>query len=323
MRKFEIELANDYQEWYEQASPHSTFTIFSDPVFLSTLPETKVYGYIKKGNEKFAYFAITLRNNKCFRPGFVIHNGLIISNFVFSQKIEKTNEIVFRLNEVFAEYLDREYSSIDLALHPYIRDIRPYLWLNYHSPREEDKCKVYVRYTSYLTISDLRERNEFDSKVFKGLAKGRRYDIKKARKYNAKTILSKNINLFLDFYYRMMLSQGIQVKDTAINTLERIISTLISEGKAQLFVTYFQEKPIYATVWGWDKHRAYYLYGAGDPEIIIDFKGTICCWDAILWLAKEKRIKKVDFEGVNSPYRGFFKLSFGGELLNYYWIKKS
>ena len=89
-----------------------------------------------------------------------------------------------------------------------------------------------------------------------------------------------------------------------------------------MFVTYYKDTPIYITVWGWDRHRAYYLYGAGNQWVDLRFKGTICFWDAILWLARVKRVSVIDWEGVNSPKRGFFKLSFGGSLLNYYWIKK-
>jgi len=41
-----------------------------------------------------------------------------------------------------------------------------------------------------------------------------------------------------------------------------------------------------------------------------------------VYIAKVKKIKVIDWEGVNSPQRGFFKLSFGGELLPYFWIKR-
>ena len=118
----------------------------------------------------------------------------------------------------------------------------------------------------------------------------------------------------------MMGKQGLKVKSTEL--MEKIIKSLVEKDKARMFITYYKDTPIYITVWGWDRHRAYYLYGAGNQWVDLRFKGTICFWDAILWLARVKRGSVIDWEGVNSPKRGFFKLSFGGSLLNYYWIKK-
>ena len=36
---------------------------------------------------------------------------------------------------------------------------------------------------------------------------------------------------------------------------------------------------------------------------------------------KEQKIKLVDFEGINSPSRGLFKQSFGGESVMYFEIE--
>ena len=49
--------------------------------------------------------------------------------------------------------------------------------------------------------------------------------------------------------------------------------------------------------------------------------GTAIIWDAFFILRK-LGIKKLDLEGVNSPNRGWFKLSFGGSLENYYEVNK-
>ena len=43
-------------------------------------------------------------------------------------------------------------------------------------------------------------------------------------------------------------------------------------------------------------------------------------WDAFLDLAASG-VKEIDLEGVNSPLRGHFKLSFGGSILPYYRLK--
>lgn len=313
--KFKIQIEKDKYKWYKQAYKNKTFTIFSDPDFLDNFEEEKIYGYILKGNEKKAFFNITLKNEKLFRPGAVIHNGIILNDNVFSQKQVRKNLDMYYINEAFVEYLEKNFGSIDLALHPYIIDIRPYLWLNYHSPNEEDKCKVYVRYTSYLNIENLEN-------LFDGLLEIRKRNIKEAKNKKVLTKIENKVELFCKFYKETIESQGYKVEDKALETLSKIISSLIQREKAKMFVSYYKNKPIYITVWAWDFNRAYYMYGAGDISINLRFKGTINFWDSIEWLSKEKKIREIDWEGINSPKRGFFKQSFGGNLLNYYWIKK-
>ena len=320
MSKFRVELTDNYTEWYELASLQSSFTIFSDPDFLFNFADDKIFGFVLKGNEKKAFFSITLRDGKCKRPGLVIHNGVILNDALLNLKRVRRTLDEFYINETFVEFLDKEFNSIDLALHPYIRDIRPYLWLNYHSSREEDKCRIFVRYTSYLDISELQRKDEFNNSVFDGLLEIRKRNIREAREKNVKTKVKCVPHLFSEFYVEMMGKQGLKVKSTEL--MEKIIKSLVEKDKARMFVTYYKDTPIYITVWGWDRHRAYYLYGAGNQWVDLRFKGTICFWDAILWLARVKRVSVIDWEGVNSPKRGFFKLSFGGSLLNYYWIKK-
>ena len=51
------------------------------------------------------------------------------------------------------------------------------------------------------------------------------------------------------------------------------------------------------------------------------YDSTYCNWLAWSRLFTDHGIKHIDLEGVNSPKRGWFKLSFGGTLENYYSIE--
>jgi lipid II:glycine glycyltransferase (peptidoglycan interpeptide bridge formation enzyme) len=75
-------------------------------------------------------------------------------------------------------------------------------------------------------------------------------------------------------------------------------------------------------VYAFDDRRAYYLFGASDPELRDSPTGTAVLWDAFGALAAAG-ISQIDLEGVNSPRRGWFKMSFGGELRHYYQITKA
>ena len=66
-----------------------------------------------------------------------------------------------------------------------------------------------------------------------------------------------------------------------------------------------------------DNKRAYYLFGANDPEMRSSHTGTAVLWSAFHILAA-RGYEEMDLEGINSPHRGWFKLSFGGDIRPYY-----
>jgi lipid II:glycine glycyltransferase (peptidoglycan interpeptide bridge formation enzyme) len=70
-------------------------------------------------------------------------------------------------------------------------------------------------------------------------------------------------------------------------------------------------------VMGLDARRAYYLFGASDPALRDSHCGSAVLWDAFCFLASSG-VAEVDLEGVNSPRRGWFKLSYGAALVTYY-----
>lgn len=68
-----------------------------------------------------------------------------------------------------------------------------------------------------------------------------------------------------------------------------------------------------------DNKRAYYLLGfSHDREF--SYMGSSVLWYALSCLSK--KVSEIDFEGINSPKRGWFKLSFGGTIVPYYCLTK-
>ena len=64
------------------------------------------------------------------------------------------------------------------------------------------------------------------------------------------------------------------------------------------------------------------LFGAGTEIEKNSWSGTTINWEAFKHLAYKKFIKEIDLEGINSPNRGSFKLSFGGTIESYFKIIK-
>ena len=105
--------------------------------------------------------------------------------------------------------------------------------------------------------------------------------------------------------------------------MKNLITGLINEDRGILLEIQNEfSQTIYTVFYVWDRLRAYYLFGAGNPDKSEPWQGTLAHWESFKYLSKNMLLKEVDFEGVNSPKRGWFKLSFSGELVNYYHVKR-
>lgn len=324
MSKYTIDAVEDFAAWdaFVDASPQGT--LFSHSGYLrAAVGNWRAY-WIRKGNQIKGGLCLVLdeRGEAVALDDLVIHNGLLFAADG-DQKATKARLGRFEISEFAVDWLSREYDAIELALSPQVEDMRPFLWHNYHSERSADKFELDLRYTSYVDLRSLASCSEENTcDLFRGLETLRQRNIREARKVGATTAAEGNGALFADFYAELMRGQGEEQDAGKLERMARLVDHLIADGQGAMLVTRNpQGDPIYATVFGWDAKRAYYLFGASAPGAEERYMGTIAFWDAYCWLAR-RNIHTVDMEGVNSPRRGWFKLSFGGDLRPYYQVYK-
>ena len=102
--------------------------------------------------------------------------------------------------------------------------------------------------------------------------------------------------------------------------MERLIKALYSHNLLKMFVSRIATNQIASMAcFAIDHNKAYYLFSANDTDLRTFHAGTAVIWDALNILSS-LGVSCVDLEGVNSPDRGWFKLSFGGELKTYFEI---
>ena len=321
--RFNVREPVDDQEWDQLVEHSPQGTLFSLSAYLraSRFPFERYL--FCKGEEvrAGACFSVGEDGNSCSRAGG-IYNGLMHLEYEKVKPVKQTQD-QFEVTEFFVEWLTARYQTIELLLSPHLSDLRPFLWHNYHSTAATDRFAVDLRYTSYLDISSLQgEEAELESELFWNVETTRRQQIRKARKEQTTVQVGGDAETFVQLYAALMERQGVMLDAYEIERMGLHVRDLISSGIAQLFFVHDVEgELIYATLFGWDTKRAYYLFGVPGEGKGRSYQGTMGCWEAFLWLARQG-VTEVDMEGVNSPNRGWFKLSFGGELLPYHWMKK-
>lgn len=326
MSKFHMREVDDLTKWdaFVEFSPQGT--IFSSYTYLEAVDRKYKLYWIYKGNQVKAGLSLILSDDesRCELDDLVIYNGILFGRDQ-ERKETKASFERFELTEFVIEELDHRFKSIELTFSPHFEDMRPFLWHNYNSENQDDKFKVDLRYTSYLDISSLTEGcMEEKTTVFHRMEPLRQRNIREARKKGSTSVIERKSERFVDFYDKLMSKQGERVSQKKLRRMHRLIEVLLNKQQAMMVVSRNAAgKLLYITIFCIDRKRAYYLFGAGNPEAREHYKGTICFWEAFRFLCNDYEIIQVDMEGVNSPQRGWFKLSFGGDLRPYYQVTKS
>lgn len=322
--KFSWQPVSDPVEWDRLVNESPQGTLFSERHYLAYANIPHDLYLIRKGNQlKAGICVIKMANGSgCVRDDLVIHNGIIFPPDETKKSVRKRFE-QFELTEFAITELDRLYSPIELALSPQFEDLRPFLWHNYHDPCASKKFSIDLRYTTYLDIKDLVNIEDEQSETFHGMETLRQRHVRDASKKGGYVRIGDDGTLLVDYYRALMTRQGTPAKEEKLSRIRRLVQGLAVAGHGAIYeVLNSRGVVVYVAVYGWDNKRAYYLFGAGHPEVTEPWQGTLAHWGAFKDLARRVGIREVDLEGVNSPQRGWFKLGFGGSLVPYYEVRK-
>ncbi|MBI4936650.1 MAG: GNAT family N-acetyltransferase [Nitrosomonadales bacterium] len=310
-------------EWDGLVAASDDATIFSTSAYLAHTGCRLGLYYCYNADELRAGIAVieSADGENAVMDDLVIYGGPFFGPPTNGQNRAQRISERFEIATFIAEALATRYRDISFALAPSVTDVRPFLWHNYG--QTHDRYAVDVRYTSYLDIADFAQAHKLEDIAAYGEASSaRRQQVRYARRDGVATELFDDVNAFVAFYRMTMERQGEAVETEKLDRMEALVAGLIGAGAARMFVSRTREgAPGSIAVYAFDRRRAYYLFGASDPALRDSPAGTAVLWDAFTALAKEG-ITQIDLEGVNSPRRGWFKLSFGGDLRAYYQVYK-
>tara|TARA_B100000242_G_C43029790_1_gene479654 strand:- start:163 stop:1143 length:981 start_codon:yes stop_codon:yes gene_type:complete len=322
--KFSVDENPTPENWNNLINNSPQSNIFCESIYLNLLDNSFRQIIIKKGSDIKAGLVFIESKSKedIVEDELLIYGGILFMRDSIKKNVKKVFDN-YEITEFIVNYVSNKYKKIFLNLSPEIKDLRPFLWYEYHSKESDKKYSVDLRYTSYLNISEIKHNDFLNTQFYESMHTLRKRHIKKANKDKYKVNFSNVADNIIDFYQALMTKQGIKTDENKLFIMRNLINELIDNKRGVLIEIVNQSKIVlYSVFYVWDSKRAYFLFGAGNPEISEQWQGTIAHLEAFKYLSRSKSITEVDFEGVNSPQRGWFKLSFGGELISYYHLNR-
>jgi len=217
----------------------------------------------------------------------------------------------FKTVEFFIKQLSEHLNKYCLCHSWRLLDLRPFQWHNYHEP-EKGQFRTDLRYTAIL---DLQNFKNFES-YLTTVRSVRRQEFKKSSLI-LKIKFSDDILLFDALYAKTFARQNLEINNQDTLLVSSICKQAIAGGYGKMIVALIDDVPISAVLFLYDDRTAYYLFAANDPE----YRNTGSSTFLVMHMIKDAfdcGLKEIDFEGVNSPNRGDFKISFNATLQPYH-----
>ena len=303
-----------------EAAPDGT--IFSLSAFVEEMDARPALWLCHKGSEIAGTVALAEDRDTPGRTVLaphVIHSGIMTAAPAARQNPAQALAEQFRVTAACFAQAAEHYSDLRFTTSPALTDLRPVLWHNFGT--QLPKPALELRYTSYLPLSRDPDGTAMEqSALYLGCNKSRRQALRYACSSGITVQETTDLDAFLELYARTFARQGLQMAQGEGDFLRRLCTRLAAMKRLRLFAASTAQGDLGSiVVFGLDAKRAYYLYGANDPALRGDHCGSMALYHALDMLGQEG-VTEADLEGVNSPRRGYFKLSFGGTLQPYYRV---
>lgn len=321
---FRVERGVSRDVWnrFVATSPEATAFATSDYLDLCGRPWEGALLY--KGDEARAAIVLlpTPDGTSLELDDLVVYGGLLHSGSLAALPVASANLERFRASEAAAEWLAASFASASLAFSPDLEDLRAFQWHAYHDPDASRRFRLDLRYTAFLDLPDPTQPEEATA-LWAGMDGLRRRNIREGRSDGATVGTETDVEGFLGHYRDLMAAQGSEPDAPTLDRMGSLVRGLLERDLAvQTTCRSAGGELLYTCIWLVRGTRAIYLFGAGPARERVRYQGTLCFWESFGLLARGRGIREVDLEGVNSPRRGAFKLSFGGRLRPYFELHR-
>lgn len=276
-------------------------SVFSTAAFLELSGEEPFVEEFAVG-KKHTGRIVAVRNNGILAKGtFQVYGGLS-----FSQDLESEFFASAKFQQDLAESLAPfvlSFESVQIGLDPTIVDVRGLTWLDFEDPRIQSR--LTPRYTSIIRLQNLEST----------LMKSRLADCQRGR--NNGLLFSEVDRATFSEVYRSF-HQKQKLSEASLLPALSIIHGDSESIEIRRFQVHLDGEPVACALFMVDHPTAYLLLLARSVEISVGGASSLLLAESLAELRKDCGIEFIDLVGVNSPQRGSFKESFGGDLSLYF-----
>lgn len=314
LSKYRFERATADDAWDGFVESAAQGTVFASSAFLNAVPFTPGLWLCLKKNQIVGGVAVIEEGGDAVLAPHVIHGGIMFTPAPPEQNRAQVTSEQFRVTSAIIRHLAETYRNVAFSNAPGVTDLRPVQWHNYGA--DGPHFEIGLRYTSILPLTPGGDDPE-TCPIYLGCNKSRRQEIRYGIEHGISVVRSTDPGPFLELYQQTFERQGLVVDAAELALLRSVADGLLAAGRLEIFEAHEADGTLGSAVLvGRDSKRAYYLYGANNPALRTGHCGTMALYRAFTDLAT-RGVTEVDLEGINSPKRGYFKLSFGGDVRPY------
>ncbi|HLM66768.1 MAG TPA: GNAT family N-acetyltransferase [Longimicrobium sp.] len=305
-------------EWdaFVEASPQGT--VFSTSAFVRSLGTPYSIWAVRDGGviQGGVVCLEDAADRGAMHPGifeFTPYQGVLVRPAASPRRSRQIDH-EFRQTEALVRHLAERYTRIFIANSWLLRDVRPFTWHTHAEPDPARRFRVDVRYTALSELSDA-------ASVRRGMRDGHREALKAAGRAGMETRPGGDFETFRALYLPTFQKQGIALAPETMERAARIYAAMDEAGRSACWTTYLDGRAVSLGYFLLDTKRAYYLWGCSDPEALRLGCSVRNLHDSQVGLL-ETGVRELDWVGVNSPRRGFFKQGFGGAVVPYFLLAR-
>ena len=317
MHAGELRVIRDVDEWKRLLlrSPQGTRFLDKEFIDLFSVPYT-LYGYYIKDVCVAGVPVIDAgQYGSCFLPQ-CYYQGPFFYDEIYRSANSKKIQYEIELVEHILKSIILVEEKFNFCLHPSFQDVRGYSWLHYND-ESKSRCVITPKYTAIIDLghishNDIRKLGRSSRRQEEGYAVTRE---------DLHVCSDGCLDELLDLYRQTFHRQGIKVNPSDLSLLAEYCNYFLGLEVGHILTVRNSSNVAVAASFIFEDYFSHWhvpLVGLGSSR----YGGTLLYY-YIADYVKERGGLKLDFNGANSPQRGYFKHSIGARAQLYFEIKFS
>lgn len=305
----------DVSVWdaFVAASPQKS--IFCRRVFLNALDVRYDLWLVDKNGEPQAGAVVVRANDERSQAAhlFTMYQWVVLAGHGVALPPHRRASWTLEVTQALLTGLTERYDRLSLYLHHGLEDLRGVQWFHYNEPHL-GQFRLDLYYTGLL---NLRCWSDYET-YFASIRATRRYEYRRALSQGMTVEVSKDIDTLDSLHGLTFERQGLRRKEEEHRWLRGVTAAALEHGFGELLICRnAQGEAASATLFLYDEHTGYWLFGGNHPAYRNSGSGTLLLLENIR-RCRLRGVTWVDVGGINSPNRGDFKTSFNAVPVPYF-----